>query len=74
MHAHENAPPEALSVEEACRTLKIGKTNLYSLIASGSLKAKKCGRRTLILRTDLMDFLTSLPMVDAPPANGSDAI
>ena len=35
MHAHENTPPEVLSVEEACRALKIGKTNLYSLIASG---------------------------------------
>jgi len=39
----------------------IGRTKVYEAIATGSLKARKCGKRTLILRDDLRRFLASLP-------------
>ena len=39
----------------------IGRTKIYQAIATGSLKARKCGKRTLVLRDDLRDFLVSLP-------------
>ena len=53
---------EGLSISEACAVAGIGRTKLYQAIADGHLKARKCGKRTLILRGDLRDFLTSLPV------------
>jgi excisionase family DNA binding protein len=52
---------EGLSISEACAFAGIGRTKLYQAITDGSLKARKCGKRTLVLRGDLRDFLASLP-------------
>ena len=52
---------EGLSISEACAMAGIGRTKVYEAIASGRLKARKCGTRTLILRDDLRRFLNSLP-------------
>jgi excisionase family DNA binding protein len=52
---------EGLSISEACAVAGIGRTKIYQAIAAGSLKARKCGKRTLVLREDLRDFLASLP-------------
>jgi excisionase family DNA binding protein len=52
---------EGLSISEACAMAGIGRTKVYEAIATGSLKARKCGKRTLILRDDLRQFLASLP-------------
>ena len=52
---------EGLSVVEACAVAGIGRSKLYEAIATGSLKARKWGKRTLILRDDLRQFLASLP-------------
>ena len=54
---------EGLSVTEACAVSGIGKTKLYEAISAGQLKARKCGKRTIILRDDLRRFLSSLPTV-----------
>ena len=54
---------EGLSIAEACRVAGIGRTKIYEAIASGSLKARKFGKRTIILRADLQSFLAALPMV-----------
>jgi excisionase family DNA binding protein len=56
-----NIQPKALSIEHACRVSGLGKTKLYELIAAGTLKSRKVGRRRLILLTDLNEFLQSLP-------------
>ncbi|WP_409364851.1 helix-turn-helix domain-containing protein [Bradyrhizobium sp. JYMT SZCCT0428] len=37
----------------------IGRTKLYQAITEGSLKARKCGKRTLVLREDLRGFLAA---------------
>ena len=50
----------ALSIEETITATGIGRTKLYELINSGQLKAKKIGKRTIILKTDLDEFLSSL--------------
>ena len=55
---------EGLSVLEACSIARIGRTKIYEAIATGSLKARKFGKRTIILRTDLQDFLSALPVVE----------
>jgi excisionase family DNA binding protein len=56
--------PEGLSILEACRIAGIGRTKIYQAIADKSLKARKFGKRTIILRTDLQDFLARLPVVE----------
>lgn len=52
---------EGLSISEACAVAGIGRTKIYQAISNGNLKARKCGKRTLVLRDDLRDFLASLP-------------
>lgn len=54
---------EGLSVGEACSIAGIGRTKIYEAIAEGKLKARKYGKRTIILRNDLNGFLSSLPVV-----------
>lgn len=53
---------EGLSISEACRMAGVGQTRLYGAIADGRLKARKFGKRTLILRVDLLAFLAALPI------------
>jgi excisionase family DNA binding protein len=38
----------AYSINETARTLSLGRTSIYSMIADGRLEAFKLGRRTLI--------------------------
>ena len=60
-HRRPELQPKALSIEQVCRVSGVGKTKLYELIAAGTLKSRKVGRRRLVLLTDLNDFLQSLP-------------
>lgn len=46
----------SLSIEEARAATGLGRTKLYQLINSGELKARKIGKRTIILKEDLEDF------------------
>jgi hypothetical protein len=55
--------PEGLSINDACIISGLGRTRLYEAMASGALKARKFGKRRIILRNDLMAFLASLPTV-----------
>ena len=54
---------EGLSVPEACTVAGIGRTKIYQAIAEGSLKVRKYGKRTIILRDDLRQFLAALPVI-----------
>ncbi len=60
----------ALSVRGASAEANIGLTKTYEAINSGELKARKIGRRTIILRDDLNAFLSSLEVY---PSNGRGA-
>jgi excisionase family DNA binding protein len=55
----------ALTVNEACAAARVGRTKLYEAINSGTLSAKKHGKRTLILTADLHRWLDALPNVKA---------
>lgn len=48
------------TIDEACAICSIGRTKLYESISSGKIKAKKLGKRTLILKDDLERFIESL--------------
>lgn len=50
----------SLSIEEACSATGLGRTKIYQLIKSGELKAHKIGKRTVILKDDLEEFLNNL--------------
>jgi excisionase family DNA binding protein len=50
----------AYSIDEVCKTAKLGRTSVYAAIKAGELKARKIRRRTLILHDDLIAFLKAL--------------
>jgi len=55
-------PNQLLTVAEICREYRIRKTNLYEILASGKLTAKKIGKRgTRIRREDVNRYVESLP-------------
>ena len=58
--------PDVVHSSGLCRTL------IYAEIRAGRLRARKCGRRTIILRHDLEAFLQGLPGAVAT-APGADA-
>jgi excisionase family DNA binding protein len=51
----------AYSVSDAAACLGLSRAHLYRVIAAGRLQPRKEGKRTLILRSDLLAFLASLP-------------
>jgi excisionase family DNA binding protein len=64
VHNVHNEGVIAVSVETASKIANIGRTKLYALIGDGALPARKCGRRTLILVSDLQALLHNLPRTD----------
>lgn len=51
----------AYSINQACEKAGLGRTHIYEAIRNGSLRARKSGRRTIILHHDLEKFLRNLP-------------
>jgi excisionase family DNA binding protein len=51
----------ALSVTEACKLSRLGRTTFYKYLKLGKIPARKCGRRTIVLRDELNQALKSLP-------------
>jgi excisionase family DNA binding protein len=60
--------PLAHTIEDAARRSTICRTSVYAAIKSGDLKARKAGKRTLILDEDLHTWLAALPIAQRAPA------
>lgn len=50
-----------LTIPEACETLKLGRTKIYALIAKGEITARKAGKKTLIEKSELERWVSTLP-------------
>lgn len=57
--------PLALSIRDAVAVSPVSRSELYNAMKRGDLRAKKLGRRTIILRDDLVRYLGSLPDYEA---------
>jgi excisionase family DNA binding protein len=58
----ETADSIALSIEKACELCSLGRTKFYELLKSKTIPARKVGRRTIVLRSELEKALESLPV------------
>jgi excisionase family DNA binding protein len=67
--SNENQLLEFLSVNEAMKKAKVGRTKLYRLLAEGLLRARKSGSRTLIEAESLAAWAEALPVATfkSPP-------
>jgi excisionase family DNA binding protein len=55
------AAQAALSLVDAAKAASCSKPAIYRAIKRGELRAKKRGRRTLVLYSDLVSWLNALP-------------
>lgn len=51
----------ALTISDAVSYSGIGRSSLYKLFSEGKIVPRKAGKRTLILRSDLDEFILNLP-------------
>jgi len=56
----ENGIALLISLEKAALLLGIGRTQIYNLIAQGAISSVKIGRRRLVVKRDLDDFVRRL--------------
>ena len=57
--------PLAHTMEDAALITGISRAKLYEVLNEGGLSGKKVGRRTIILRAVLIEFLNTLPDYEA---------
>lgn len=50
----------SLSIPEVKTATGLGLTKIYALLRNGEIPAKKIGKRTFVLKSDLEDFLNNL--------------
>lgn len=58
----------ALTIEQALELTGICRPKLYEEIKAGKIAARKIGRRTFILASDLRQYLTSRPRLPVEEA------
>jgi hypothetical protein len=51
----------AYAVDEINDVVPLGRTKAFAEIAAGKLVAHKIGRRTIVMASDLADYLAALP-------------
>ncbi len=50
--------PDIVNVEQVSEMLKIGQVLAYRLVRSGEIKSRKVGRRYIITKQNIIDFVT----------------
>lgn len=71
--SQSDLPKLAYSIRELANEGPIGRSSIYNQIAAGRLRARKIGRRTVVLDEDWRAFLADAPVI-APvkPATAID--
>ena len=64
-----NSQQLVYTIPEACEAARSGRTALYEAIRTGTLIARKRGRRTLILAEDLRRWIEGHPAAKRNPAS-----
>ena len=64
-------PKLAQSIAEFARSAGVGRSFLYQQIKCGRLKARKAGRRTLVLNEEGAAFLADLPLASSGASSNS---
>ena len=69
-HAQPGSPTTSgsdllFSLDQAAEVLRIGRTKMFEILASGDLPTRYLGRRRVVLRADLEAYVAALPT--APP-------
>ena len=59
----------AYTIKEVCALTGLGRDGVYRAINEGRLRARKFGKRTLILDPDLYGFLEALPRLGSEATN-----
>jgi excisionase family DNA binding protein len=54
----------AMSIAEFCERYGTGRTTTYQEIKMGRLRARKCGKRTIISEDDAEEWLRRLPLLE----------
>jgi len=65
--------PRALTVEEAARVLRVSPGVVYGMVRSGVLPHRRAGRRILISRQRLQEWLNCVNPSSSPPIDPTDA-
>jgi excisionase family DNA binding protein len=52
---------EGFTIRESCHIIGAGRSTIYEALKDGELAALKLGRRTIILKHELLRFLSELP-------------
>lgn len=64
----------AYSPEESAQLLGICRTKVFQEIRAGRLKARKAGKRTLLLPEALQDYTHALPEREVDAAKGAEPV
>ena len=64
MELQRHTPQMAMSIAEFCQRYGVGRTTAYAEIKQGRLRARKCGKRTIIANDDGDEWLRRLPLIE----------
>jgi hypothetical protein len=56
--------PEAFTVNDFCRKFRIGRDKFYDEVRDRRLRARKVGKKTVVLKSDAETWTASLPSLD----------
>lgn len=68
MQATTVVEPAAFGILSAARIMGVSRSTVFAEIADGRLEARKVGRKTLITRDAIANWLSNLPVRSVRPA------
>jgi excisionase family DNA binding protein len=60
------------TIAQCCRMAAIGRTKFYELISTGDIPVRKIGKKTLVVASDLHDWIQRLPALKVKAVERTD--